>query len=419
MGPTDRSGTASPSGTGHRPPALLSRRATAGSDNPLVRRDQCAVREPRSGLDNSVHRRLFEVAVALLAAVVVGGGVATSASGQTWRDKLNEATNKTKDAVREKTEEIKRKTKESEHPCADCGKTIHVGSVCASCAARRASQQAKQATDQAREAWRRSEPQRKALEQKAREAPTKAKDASRRAIERGQELWRSTADHRQRMAHDLRAASDEVRLTAERVYQDREDIARRVTDASRKTWERANAAAQEYLPRIRATISDPEVQRRAIEAIGAGIALHQQLRESERQFVYHSLRATGALRVQTANGTMSLEDAFRRRLVDRFPVLNGSSLADDPAFVLTALVTGDQDYFLREMKIVPTAAGTVSVIEAVDQSTAFGASKTLAYLDLLQATEDLHLAAASGEGAVDAITNLALSVQEVRRIENR
>lgn len=190
-------------------------------------------------------------------------------------------------------------------------------------------------------------------------------------------------------------------------------------ETSRATWERANAVAQDDIARIKQVVTDPEVQRQVIEALDAAIVLHQQLKAAEQQTVYLGLKTLGALQIQTRNGPMSIEDACRRRIVERFPQLKNSDIVDDPARVITAVATEDRDYFIREMKIVPIQGGSVSIVEAVDRTTPFNASRTLAYLDLLQATEDLQQSAATGEGGIDAAEGFVLALKEVRRVEER
>lgn len=71
--------------------------------------------------------------------------VLTSSTGRTpaqsWTEK-----------ARESIEDLRRKAKVAEHPCADCGKAIKVGKLCAACAAKRAKEKLSEASQAAGEA---------------------------------------------------------------------------------------------------------------------------------------------------------------------------------------------------------------------------------------------------------------------------
>lgn len=363
------------------------------------------------------------IVLATLCAVVA---FPNAANAQGLRDKLRNAGDKIKAVARDTTSDVKQRVEESAKRCADCGAVIHFGDRCPSCLAKAAKVKAadaaaavKRAEDGVREKWRDSAPERKALGEKLHAAPERIKEAAGAAAQKGREVWQSTAAARRDLAQELREATAKARTTGAEIYKNRDEITRRVNDGSREMWDRSREAAREYVPRIEAVIRDPEVQRQAIETIGTALALHKQLQDTERQFIYAELKTVGSIQIRTLEGPMTIEDACVRRFVSRFPQLADSDIARDPALVMTAVVMKDRDYFLRDMKIVPTSTGSLSVVEAIDRTTPFGASRTLAYLDVLQATEDMQTAAQSGEGSVEAIKNLVVAVNEVRQIEGR
>jgi len=355
--------------------------------------------------------RAFLVLVALLLGCIAWP---QAASAQSLLDKLRDA----KDKVKETARETKQKIEEKKRHCVDCGKEC-LGERCNACDVKRAKEAAAKAAEQAKQKWRDSEPQRRAIEEKVREAPGKAREAGAKAVERTREAWRDTADERQKLKGTLKSAAGEVRAASTNVYQNREEIARNLSERSRQTWERARSVAQEDIAKIREVVTDPEVQRQAIEALDAAIVLRQQWKDAEREMVYSGLKTVGGMTIQTKNGRMTVEDACRQRIVERFPALVGTDVVNDPALVVTAVVTKDREYFVREMKIVPVQGGSVSLVEAIDRTTAFNASKTLAVLDLLEATENLQQAAATGEGGLDAVIDLRVAMQGVQRFEKR
>ena len=60
--------------------------------------------------------------------------------------------------------------------------------------------------------------------------------------------------------------------------------------------------AEEYGSQIRAAVSDPDNQQKAIALVGTAIQIHQQLPGIERRATYRGLKMLGAVPVETPAG---------------------------------------------------------------------------------------------------------------------
>lgn len=324
------------------------------------------------------------------------------ADAQSWRDKL-----------KEKAEQAKEKLKESERRCEDCGKTIHVGTVCASCLAKRAAEKAKATEQKAREAWR--------------ESADKRQDIQRRITDGGRAIqggWRDSADDRQRLVERLRQGAEQTRSFARDLqteFRDRQPELRGAWDQA-SHWAAAHQqiaaryvemARSEYGPRVIAAARDPENQRLLFETIGALQAAHSQFSRVEQKATYELLTIAGHIPVDTPQGRTTLKDIARQRMLEQLPMLRGTPLADDPAAPLAHLLTGDRSYFFEEMPLVDLGGRKVSVREAMIESSPFDTNEVMKCLAVYEAADDVAHAIDSGEGGLEAIESTLNAIETV------
>jgi hypothetical protein len=89
--------------------------------------------------------------------VLLVASVAVDVRAANWLDKVKQTT----EDIKQKSQEVKQNAQqawqESERHCVDCGKVIHGRDRCASCEAKRLSEQANEAKQKAQQAWQESE----------------------------------------------------------------------------------------------------------------------------------------------------------------------------------------------------------------------------------------------------------------------
>jgi hypothetical protein len=341
--------------------------------------------------------------IVVIAAMLVAFGSASAANAQSWRDKL-----------KEKAEQAKQKLKESERRCEDCGKTIHVGTVCASCLAKRAAEKAKAAEQKAREAWRDSEDERDQLKRRLSEGS--------RAVREG---WRNSADERRQLADRLRHGVDRTQSFARELhteFRERQPQMRVALDqATRWAADHEQVVARyfqiargEYGPLVMAAVRDPENQRRVLEGLGALHSAHVQFKRMRNDATYASLKLAGRLPVQTRSGRMTLEEVARQHLAEKFPCVRGTPLVEDPAVPLAHLINGDRQYFFDEMPIIESRGHKVSIKDAMVASSPFDTTETMKFLAVYEAADDVAHTIDTGEGTIEAIGSTLTAVEAVR-----
>jgi len=394
------------------------------------------------------HAGWFLIALLLL---VVLPTLQVSALGAGWQDKLRNFGQKAKEKIggagrkaREKVDAARESWKKRERRCDTCGKTIHFGQTCATCKARAVSQKAKQTVDRAKEDWRKREHpcstcgkmihigqtcatcKARAVSQKAKQTVDKVKEDWRerehpcsscgKMIHVGQVCMTCKA---KAVSHGLKEGTAKVKDGWERFKPQLEQSCKRARDWGSRHKEliakRTTEAMRKYGPKIVSAVRDPENQRKAFEAVGAYMKFKEQLDTAKKDVTYKTLSAALSLPIQTKSGTMSLEAMAKERLLERFPGLSGTDFVEDPAAPLTALLTNDRGYLLRECKFVKTRNGHVSPMDALAQSGSRDTDKLLRCLDFMAATESVSHTLVTGEGSLDA---MAKTVKAMKAIDS-
>lgn len=352
---------------------------------------------------------------ALLVGVVAVHPIPVSPAQADWRDKVKDM----KDKAKDKTEDAKEKWKEQERRCTECGKTIHVGTKCASCQSKAA-----------KEKWAETKPKLKETADKARdtwqETSPKLRDVAQTTYDKAQDYAPKVRDAAKNIGDDLRQYGPRLREAAHTTRNRWETLkpeiqARRLKAAD---WyiryedllaEKARDAMGRYGPAISRNIRDPENRQKAFEAIGTIIEVRRQLKGKQQERTYMALTLAFKLPVQTGTGTSTLGDLARDRLVQRFPCLDGTDITEDPAGPITALLINDRKYFLTEFQIVKSGHEYVSITKAIGRSSSFDTDKAMKCLDLMEATEGLLDAVNKGNGSLEAIENTISVIQTLNR----
>ena len=332
-----------------------------------------------------------------------------------WRDKLKQAGKK----ARDKLDGAKEKWKERERKCSECGKTIHLGTKCATCQAKGA-----------RKKWQETKPklQKSAdrVKQKWEGAKPKLRDAAQSAREKAKEYAPKIRDAARKTSERIRAYGPKLKDAAARTKQKWEDLKPQIQDARLRASDwygkhkdaisaRSKDAIRQYGPKISAAIRDPENRRKAFETVGTVLEVRRQLKATQRETTRRALDLAFKLPVRTRSGEMTLGDLAKDRLVGRFPVLEGTDIVEDPAGPLTALITSDKRYFLTEFRFVKSGGERVSVVQAARNSSAFNTDKAMRCLDLMEATESVTHAVTTGEGSLDALQRTVSAMSALNR----
>jgi len=271
---------------------------------------------------------------------------------------------------------------------------------------------------QAKKKWEQAKPKLRESANRARQHLERAKPKLRNAARSVRDKARTYAP---RVRETVRKASESARRCAPKLKQaaskarDRWNRAKpRIEEAKRKTAQwcgrrktvlaaKAKEAMRRYGPVVSRAIRDPENRKKAFETIGTILEVRRQIKEKQKEGTYLVIKGALSLPVRTGSGTSTLGDLAKDRLVQRFPALEGTDIVEDPAAPITALVTSDRAYFLKDMAIVKSGGEHVSVIEAIGRSSSFDTDKAIKCLELMEATESISNAVTTGEGSLDAM----------------
>ncbi len=327
-----------------------------------------------------------------------------------WKDKLQQVGSKAK----QKTKEAKEKWKERERRCSECGKVIHMGAKCASCKAKAAAAKARRAKKKVSEYAPKVRNAAGRARNKVREYAPRVRDGVDRTRDKIIEYAPKVQKAAKNAQESLRRYGPKLKQTAVATRDRWDRLKPRVQEARLKAaeWydrhkdslaEKARDAKERYGPAISKTIRDPENRRKAFEALGTVMEVRRQLKQQQRDSTYRALTFASKLPVRTSSGISTLGELAKERLVSRFPGLEGTDIAEDPAAPITALLTSDRKYFLTKCKVVKSGNGYVSITKAISLSSSFDTDKAMKYLELMEATESVSNAVSTGEGSLDAI----------------
>ena len=163
-------------------------------------------------------------------------------------------------------------------------------------------------------------------------------------------------------------------------------------------------ARYKYGPKINAAIRNPENRRKAMVIIGKAMSIRAQIKASAHDKTYNTLRAGFNLPIRNKNGTRTVGEIAREYLIGKHPELAGTDIAEDPAAVFAALAC-DRSALLTEIKWVKKGNRSMSVTEALADSSPFSVSGIRKCLALTSAADSVSNAAVTGEGGLDALVN--------------
>ncbi|MCI0343667.1 MAG: hypothetical protein L0216_21385 [Planctomycetales bacterium] len=298
-------------------------------------------------------------------------------AGDRAREGLDRAKERTRESIDRAKEKVKEEWQERAHTCPSCGRTIHIGSTCAACATKRV-------TDRAREEIQKREHPCSVCGRSIVLGSRCAGCATKLTIERVSRDWKARAHPCSSCGAQIHAGSRCGRCAWG-------PMRTRLAERTARLRPRVEAVTREYGPRVRQFVTDPENQRRAIEALAVGYALYREQDTVKRQLTEAAILKLGNGIVVTTPkyGRVTLLDLSTRALVERAPYLRGTDIEKDPAKVLTHLIYQDTDYFLTEAKLVVRNGEPLSVTEALAKSNPALAQDALVCLEAMDAYETL------------------------------
>jgi len=330
------------------------------------------------------------VLLVLVCCVEVEGG---------FLDKLKDAGKK----VGESAGKAKKKWEESEKECSECGRIIHVGTTCVSCkakaardATKRASEKVKKGASDAKKNWdareRKCSVCGRTIHLGTTCASCKAKAVKKRSkevVDSGKKAWQK--------------AKPELAVAKERVTE-------RYTSFRRGMDEVYSTARRRYgvvLDKIR----DPEVRRKATETLGVINKFCQKYRKAKKDVIYKGVDLFLDISIPTDGGDVTLGELAVARLSEKYPGLESTGMYDDPAAAVAAGISLDAKYFFGEVKLVKMSNGeSLSVTDAIGRSSAFSASDTIKYLEIIEAASDVTYSLSTGEDMGEAFASVAGAV---------
>ena len=158
-------------------------------------------------------------------------------------------------------------------------------------------------------------------------------------------------------------------------------------------------------------IRDPEVRRKATEALGAVMVFRRQIKEIKKKVVYKGVSLLSAIPVSTNDGNMTLGELAVFRLSEKYPGLRDTGMFDDPVAAMTAVICKDTKYFLNDAKLVNIDGGNVSVYRAIRGSSAISSSDIIKYLKVVEAASDVVYSLSTGEDGIEALSSVASAIE--------
>ena len=335
----------------------------------------------------------------LLSILVLTLHPADSAHGG-FKDKLRELGNKAKN-LKQKTQ---RKWKERERRCSSCGKTIHMGSTCARCMARKAADGAgrlkrsagKKIAD-AKTTWDKRAHPCSVCGKTIHTGKRCASCATKAVVKRGKEF---AADGKQKWQEKVKPKLKKARERASEWCVKQKAAASRMYQKARDI----------YAPRFKEAIQNPENREKALIIIGKAMSIRAQIKASTHDATYNTLKTGFSLPIRNENGVTTIGEIAREYLVGKHPGLAGTDIAEDPAAVVAALAC-DKSALLTEIKWFKDGNRSLSVTEALAGSSPFGISGIKKGLALTRASESVSHAAATGEGGLDAMLDTVSAIR--------
>lgn len=259
-------------------------------------------------------------------------------------------------SVGEKVGESVSKAKESwkarEKKCSECGRIIHVGTTCVSCKAKAARKRSREVVDSGKKAWQKTKPELVAAQKRI----VNKYVSARSAVKKAYPLVRKRYG----------VALDKIR--------------------------------------------DPEVRKKATEALGAVMVFRRQIKETKNKIVYTGLSSLSAIPVSTRDGNMTLGELAVSRLSERYPGLRDTGMYDDPVATVAAVICTDTKYFLNDVKLLKKDGRNVSVFGAIGSSSAFS-SDSIKYLKIVEAMSDVTHSLSTGEDGLEALSSVASAIE--------
>jgi len=367
---------------------------------------------------NKIHAKGKTLIFCMLAILCI-----CNTSNADWRDKLKDLKEKTSEKVKEakektseKVKETKEKWQERERLCSECGKVIHFGTKCSTCQAKEAAEKARQLREKA--------------EEKTKEAKQKWNERERQCSECGKTIHLGTKCRT--------CQAKEVTQKSKQFYDSAREGTRKAHDWGTKTWQemkpkiqdaRERAAiwcqqnkttmvqkaqeAKEAYSNVANAIRDPEVRQEAMETLGAMMEMRRQMKDAKREATYRGLTMLAAVPIRTEYGEVPLGEMATSRLTSRFPALKETGICDDPAASITALCFRDRDFLMNNVKLIEKGGQKMSITEAIQTSNPFNTSKTIKYLTILEATEEVSQSVTTGEGGLEALESVASAIKAV------
>ncbi|MCI0340364.1 MAG: hypothetical protein L0216_04320 [Planctomycetales bacterium] len=268
-------------------------------------------------------------------------GEVARGAGERARGGLERATERAREKVEGAKEKVREEWRERAHSSPSCGRTIHVGATCVSCGTKR-------------------------LTERAREQI-------------------------QKYEHPCTGCGRVIALGSRCGRCGWAPIRAKTAQRTARLRPRVEAVTRQYGPRVRRFVTDPDKQRRAIEALAVGYALYQEQATVKRQLTEAAILKLGnGIVVPTSKyGRVTLLELSTRALMERAPYLRRTDIEKEPAKVLTHLIYKDTNYFLSEAKLVVRNGQPLSMTEALAASNPALAQDALVCLEAMDAYETL------------------------------
>ncbi len=198
-----------------------------------------------------------------------------------------------------------------------------------------------------------------------------------------------------------------VARSALRAYENHSrDIANRLTRVYAEHGPAVGARVQLIAEKVGRAAQDPETQRRALAAAVTAAVMYERFEGDPKRLTKEaiSLAAEQVLVQDGAGNTVSLNQYSKDWIVTQAPYLRGTTIAEDPAEVVTyVLVYQDVGYLVTDMRIVPTPDGDrCSLAEAALRASPTDVQQAVAALEAIESFEVLTDEEASAEDIIAA-----------------
>lgn len=254
--------------------------------------------------------------------------------------------------------------------CSRCGKRIWFGKTCLTCKAK-STRSKLQKTG-------------KTIKEKISEERHACSGCGKSTLSRGRCLSCNTVSISKKSKKFIHEAKETTRRTSRWIGEKaRSPEVKRLLEKAKNHRERIT---KQYLPAISKRIKDPTTRRRITKSIRMAAEVHARYSAFKKDATYKSVKVAGNLKFPTKNGSTSLFDFSRKHLLKSAPELAGTDLINDPAAVITGLISADRDYFLNELKMIKTANGYVSITDKLKSG---NAETLLDIINVIDAVDDL------------------------------